>query len=211
VIEQLCGEHTLEPDPGGRGFVAAGLRVRPPLVFPMDDGVASVEGYLADLPTEPGLHLLVLLQAGAATLGLFRGGQELRTKSLKKYAVRGRGKAQGTYLSTKGKSRYGSRLRLRNALNLLIEVNGKLHEWNREVGPAEHIFYSAAKRLWWELMRCKHPPPFGPADPMTKIPLDLPVPTTEILGRTYRALEHGRIDWLAPPAGGSLQTTTPPP
>ena len=42
-------------------------------------------------------------------------GEIVHTKSIKKYVVRGRGRAQPTHLATKGKSRYGSRLRLQKA------------------------------------------------------------------------------------------------
>ena len=42
----------------------------------------------------------------------WRGEELVRHKVFKRYVVRGRGRAQPTHLKSKGKSRYGSRLRL---------------------------------------------------------------------------------------------------
>lgn len=188
-------EDTLRLDANRRGFTGSRYRIRVPVVFPIPTGCVEIEDYRAELPEQPGLHTVVLLQAGAAALGAFSGGEELRTKSLKKYVVRGHGKAQATHLSTRGKSRYGSRIRLQNARNLLIEVNRKLLEWFTELGPPEHVFYSCPVRMWPELLSAKEPPPFDKNGPI-KIPLDISVPTTSVLLRTYRAMEHGMVEEL---------------
>lgn len=195
TLRHLVTEHELLLADNGRDFVAPGIRVRPPLILPVDPVMRTVEAYVADLPEAPGRQLMVLLQAGAAALGLFGGGANLRTKSIKKYVVRGRGKAQPTHLKTGGKSRYGSRLRLQNARALLVEVNEKLNEWVDECGPPDHVFYSCPVRMWPDLFATTPEPPFR-RDLATKIPMDLPVPTTEVLLRTYTAMSFGRIENL---------------
>jgi len=196
VLGPLTGEPGLELDEKRRAFVSERLRILPPLVFPIPAGCASLADYLAELPKAPGRHAVVLLQAGAASLGWFEGGEERATKSLRKYVVRGRGRAQPTHLATKGKSRYGSRLRLQNAQRLLEETNEKLREWWEELGPPDELYLSAPVRLWADVFRVEPPPPFPKDHPRIRIPLDLPRPTTEVLRRAYRALEHGRIEFL---------------
>lgn len=194
ILRDLDAEHgRLLLADNGRDFVAPGIRVRPPLILPVDPVMRTVEAYLADLPEAPGRQLVVLLQAGAAALGVFDGGANRHTKSLKKYVVRGRGRAQPTHLKTGGKSRYGSRLRLQNARALFVEVNEKLHEWVDEGGPPDHVFYSCPVRMWPELFATTPGPPFR-RDRLIKIPMDLPVPTTEVLLRSYTAMSWGRIE-----------------
>lgn len=194
TLSELAAEHALALDAKRRCFEAGDLRVHPPLVFPIGPACRSIEDYLDLLPEEPGRHAVVLLQAGAASLGRFRGGEEQATKSFRRYVVRGRGRAQPTHLHEKGKSRYGSRLRLQNARRLLEETNAKLRAWDAELGPADHVFYNAPARLWPGLFEAKPAPPFERDDRLVRIPLDLPRPTTDVLRRAYRALGYGRVD-----------------
>ena len=49
--------------------------------------------------------------------------------------------------------------------------------------------------MWPELLSAKEPPPFDKNGPI-KIPLDISVPTTSVLLRTYRAMEHGMVEEL---------------
>ena len=189
----------LEPEERGRFFrgrSADGWDVRctPPAVLPMGADGRSLEEFVAACPDELGLHLVLLMQAGAVSLGLFRNGEALATKSLKRYVVRGKGRAQPTHLERKGKSRYGSRLRLQNAKRLLEETNAKLRGWQAEHGPFERIFYNAPVRLWPSLFEVALTPPFDRDGPLVKIPLDLPRPTTDILLRAYRRLCWGRLE-----------------
>ena len=174
-------------------FVGGGWRVHPPLVFPVPEACASLEDYVESLPEDLPMHSVLLLQAGAVSMGLFEDGEALSTKSFKKYVVRGKGRAQPIHLETKGKSRYGSRLRLQNAKRLLEETNERLIEWEEEYGPSELVFYNSPVRLWADLFATKPPPPFDAEAPV-RIPLDLPRPTTSLLLRTYRGLCHGRVE-----------------
>ncbi len=186
--------HELMLDDRRRAFEAEGLRLTPPLVFPIAPDCRSLEEYLAALPLEPARHVLILMQAGATSLGLFEAGEAVSTKTLKRYVVRGKGRAQPTHLNAKGKSRYGSRLRLQNAKRLLEETNEKLLAWWEEYGAFEGVYYNAPVRLWPTLFQVKPKPPFERDEALVRVPLDLPRPTTDVLLRTYRSLCYGRVE-----------------
>jgi len=154
-----------------------------------------LEALLDALPSELPRHLVVLLQAGAASLGCFERGEPVATKSFKRYVVRGNGKAQPTHLKTKGKSRYGSRLRLQNARRQRDETVERLQRLQEEHGPAEAAFVSAPRALWSELLAARPAPPIDPRTTrVVRIPYDLPVPTTEVLLEAYARLQAGRLD-----------------
>lgn len=195
---QVCAPHLFEAgwevDVERGYFTRESRRIRPPLVLPVELGTRSLADYVLRLPDELGRHTVVLMQAGAVSLGLFEGGEPVATRSYKRYVVRGSGRAQPTHLKTKGKSRYGSRLRLQNAKLLLEEANEKLCEWHAEYGPSALVFYNAPVRLWPTLFEADPAPPFGRSDRTIKIPRDLPKPTTEILLRAYRGLCYGRLE-----------------
>lgn len=213
-LRDLQAECPLKLESKGRFFEGPGVTVHVPKVVPLGgakaealaaagapdwrlgtDAAGALELYLAGLPVELPRHVVILMQAGAVSLGYFEAGEALATKTFKRYVVRGKGRAQPTYLGQKGKSRYGSRLRLQNARLLLDETGGKLSEWWEEFGSPTVIFAAAPKRLWPELFLTKVPPPFTKEAPIERIPLDLPVPTTDTLLRTYKAMGYGRIEW----------------
>jgi len=198
TLRRIDGESPLSLELKGRYFESARVRVWPPLVFPLAPAPRSLSDYLEALPDEPGHHSVILMQAGAVTLGRFDRTERLARKSLRRYVVRGKGRAQPLHLKTKGKSRYGSRLRLQNARRLLVETNEKLIEWEEEFGPADRIYYSCPVRLWPSLFETTPPPPFEKSGPLVRIPLDLPRPTVDVLSRTYRSLEYGRIEAKSP-------------
>jgi len=206
-LRELRDEWPLTLEPKGRFFEAPGIRVLVPRVAPLpaeleveggprwarvDD---ALERYLAALPDELPRQVVILMQAGAVSLGYFEAGEALATKSLKRYVVRGKGRSQPTYLGKKGKSRYGSRLRLQNARLLFEETNAKLGQWWADFGTPAMLFVGAPKRLWPELFEAKVPPPFSADEPVVRVPLDLPVPTTDVLLRSYKAMGYGRIEW----------------
>jgi len=182
-----------------RIFEAGPESLEVPRVFPIPKSCSSLPSFLEQLPIEPGLQVVLLMQAGAASLGLFEAGEVLRTKTFKRYVVRGKGRAQPTHLNSKGKSRYGSRLRLQNARAILDETNEKLHDWWDEYGVPDTVFFNAPVRLWADLKTAKPTPPFAASGQLVRIPQDLPVPTTDVMLRAYRSLCYGRI------------TTTPKP
>jgi hypothetical protein len=68
--------------------------------------------------------LIILIRAGNAALAGFSDGKMLFHKVIRKYMVRKKqGKAQIKHLKTRGKSRYGSRLRLQKSLEFFREIN----------------------------------------------------------------------------------------
>ncbi len=217
-LAELRGETTLVLDAERREFIGSGVTLRLPPLLPLPPSLAPapraetmperaarlqaaaalgsvdpIDAYLASVPAVLPRHVLLLMQAGAVSMGVFEGGAALATKSLKRYVVRGKGRAQPTYLASKGKSRYGSRLRLQNARELLEDTNAKLRGWWDEHGAPEALFISAPRRLLPDLFRAQTSPPFRADDPFVRVPLDVPVPTTDVLLRTYKALGYGRI------------------
>lgn len=203
--EEICEETLAEARALGltvtcsedrRAFILGESRIEPPLVFPIGPLCTSLDHFVENLPVEPGLHVVLLMQAGASSLAVFEGGEVLRTKTFKRYVVRGSGRAQPTHLNAKGKSRYGSRLRLQNARAILEETNEKLHDWWSEFGTPETVFYNAPVRLWADLRSAKPVPPFTESLSLVRIPLDLPKPTTDVLVRAYRSLCYGRISTI---------------
>lgn len=196
VLEELAAEHPLVVEPQHRWFDAAdgGLRVHPPPLAPLADDQGGVYDWLGGLPNELGAHCMVLMQAGATTLGWFEGGELVDHKSFRRYVVRGKGRAQPTHLASKGKSRYGSRLRLQNAELLLSETNERLVRWWEEYGAPDALLVNCPVRLWSTLFDAEPPPPFERDAPVIRIGRDLPRPTTDMLERTYRFCCYGRIE-----------------
>jgi len=217
-LAELRGETALVLEADRHEFVGSGVTMRLPLLVSLPPGlqpapatesvperaarlraaeslasVDPVDAFLASIPPVLPRHVLLLMQAGAVSMGVFEGGAALATKSLKRYVVRGKGRAQPAYLDSKGKSRYGSRLRLQNARALLEDTNAKLSAWWDEHGAPEILLVSAPKRLLADLFRAPGSPPFRADDPFVRVPLDVPVPTTDVLLRTYKALGYGRI------------------
>ena len=180
-------------DPDGQSIV-----LRPPLMLPVPAGTRTAVDLTRRGSFDPGRHLVLLIQAGAVAMGLFEFGEPVQTKSDKKYVVRGKGRAQPTHLASKGKSRYGSRLRLQNARALLEQTNQRIQDWHESLGPIDQIFYNCPVRLWSDLLRTDPIPPFAAADAI-RIPLDLAVPTTEVLLRCYKRMSFGRLETLPAP------------
>lgn len=161
--------------------------------------VDPLDRYLESLPAELPSQCVILCQAGATALGYFRGGEPLATKSFKRYVVRGKGRAQPTHLKSKGKSRYGARLRLQNAKSQLAETNERLHGMWAEFGPPRDVFVSAPKRLWADLCRADPPPPdLEGASRLHRVRRDVRVPTTAELLRVYRSLQYATVERTAP-------------
>lgn len=208
-------------DPNGTAFEGSGVRLIPPLLVPLppslqrafpppdesvrervarlarESGAAEqgdpLEAYAASIPSSLPRHAVVLLQAGASAAGYFVDGDPVATKSSKRYVIRGNGRAQPAFLKTKGKSRYGSRLRLQNARRMVGETNEKLAQFWDEHGPPERIFVNAPARMWTDLFLGKPAPPFGSDQPIVRIPLDLPRPTTATVLRAYTSLGYGKL------------------
>lgn len=120
---------------------------RLPLSYPAPlDGQAFFE-YLntVQLTDEEGF-IILLMEAGRAAVGLYKGDKLIDHKNIRKYMVRKKqGKAQISHLKSKGKSRYGSRLRLRESEAFFDEILEKLFSENYESIP--NIYYHCPVRL----------------------------------------------------------------
>lgn len=184
-----------------RGFAAAAAdgslaaRCVVPLLLPPVAAGESPRDYSARLPVRIGRQCVLLLQAGAAALGYWDEDELVQHKAMKKYVVRGSGKAQPTHLKTKGKSRYGSRLRLQNWQRLLVAVNLRLHEWWRQHGAPEQLFVAANVRVLPQLFAADPPPPFARDDrALRRVPRHVHVPDFAELLAVRGFLGAGRVE-----------------
>lgn len=183
------------PDPE-RGAVTAG-ELHLPLVGPRAIAGEPIGDYAERVALEPPdeVQLVLLLRASGMALGLWRGDELLQHKAVRKYVVRGNGKAQATHLKTRGKSRYGSRLRLQNWRSLLAETNERWRDLDETRGPIERVFWSAPVRVWSALFDAEPPPPRARDDGvLQRIPLHVHRPDHEELLRVRRELGRGRLE-----------------
>ncbi len=195
ILEQASQKHNLVVSEDGKSFVADDkLRLTPPFLIPPKD--FSVKDYLGNLDYGVGSQLLILIQAGAAALGIWKDGELCQHKVITKYMVRKKqGKAQITYMNQKGKSRAGSRIRLRESMDFFVEINEKLEQWEEDIAECEQLLYSCTVRLWREVFVCKTPPPFDKNDERwRKIPLDVRVPNFKELKHVFYVLSHGSVE-----------------
>lgn len=185
---------------GGRSFVCADVAsncatrlVLPAVVAPAEPG-EPIASYLARASFEPRRHVVVLLQYGAMAIGYWDGSALVRHKAEKRYVVRGNGTAQVTHLRTKGKSRYGSRLRLQNWQLLLADVNERLVAWWDELPEPELVFLATNPRAAAALWQAEPPPPFSRDDPrIRRVPRHVHVPDHEELLAVERFLASGEL------------------
>jgi hypothetical protein len=136
-------------------------------------------------------------------IGRFDGEECVRHKAQKRYVVRGNGKAQPTHLRTRGKSRYGSRLRLQNWQRLLAETVERLRAWHDELGAAEQVFVAMGPRTEAAFFAHDPSPPFA-RELVRKVPRHVHVPDFEELLAVQRWLCTGRLELPAPGAGPEL-------
>ena len=164
----------------------AALRVVP--------GEALVE-YLARFELAAERQVVFLLQAGAMAFGYWDGDVLQDHRALRRYVVRGKGRAQPKHLRTRGKSRYGARLRLQNWQRLLAESAARLGDSWARFGAPERIFYAAPVRVLGDLFAVEPPPPFGRDDPaVQRVPMHVHRPDFAELQRVRGWLRHGRLE-----------------
>ena len=201
ILSGLVVDYGFRRDPSnphrlqGRARTGGGTcEVRLPLIQP-----CQVEGELGagldwlDQWRNP--NLVVLVQAGAAALGVVEEGKLIKHKVFTRYMVRAKqGKAQINVRGKSGASHYGSRLRMQNAIKFMADINTRLHSWDEYVAGCDSIFYSAPIRLWADLFRAKLQPPFARDDErLCKIPLDVRRPKLGELRHIVYELTHGRV------------------
>ena len=148
----------------------------------------QIEDTLIFAPT-----LVILIQAGHAAIGYFEENELVLHKVITRYMVRGNGKAQHTYLKTRGKSKAGSRIRLAQTLDFFEEINQKIDEW-AIIDECQKVLYSASIPLWNMLFESKVTSTFEKTDKrLLKIPLDVDIPNHAELLRIGEIMQEGRI------------------
>ena len=161
-----------------------GRAFRMPWPFPVPEAGVDLEEYVDELDTWIPPFYLILMQAGHSALGYFEGGELVFHKTIKKYMVRRKhGKAQIGHLSTRGKSKAGSRIRLANTVQFFEDINAKLEEWALE-DEVSSILYSCPVRMLPLWFGSKVKPPFAREDErLRKVPVDIHRPGLEELER----------------------------
>ena len=184
-------------DQAGGAFTGEGAALHVPLLAPRLAPGESIADYRARLPVAPETAVVLLLQAGAMAFGCWRGVELLRHKAVRKYVVRGHGRAQPLHLKTAGKSRQGSRLRLQNWQRLLVETNERLRDCWRDLGTPDRVFVAIPVRVWSDLAATDPPPPFARGDAnVQRVPVHVHRPDFTELQRVHSWLAHG---WLELP------------
>lgn len=180
-------------------FLLADYRWIPPAVLPRPLDGEPCQAWIARLPTTIGVQVVLLLRAGSAAMGVFADTECLAHRCRRRYVVRGNGKAQTTWVRTRGKSRYGSRLRLQNADRLLDDVATTTIEWAGWLDDASVIHWSCPERQWAALH--EHEPTLSALhdDPRARrIALHVHEPRFEELQRVWWRLRHGRLETSRP-------------
>jgi hypothetical protein len=182
-------------DRRGLAFVADAGLLRVPLAAPRVVPGERAADYALRLPGPCERQLVLLLRAGAMAIGWWDGDDLVQHKAVRRYVVRGHGKAQGTHAKTRGKSRYGARLRLQNWRRLLAETNERLTAWWHEFGPPERVFVAVPVRVFAELLAAEPPPPFAAAaEAVERVPMHVHRPDHAELLRVRHWLRHGRLE-----------------
>jgi len=122
--------------------------MRLPLFFEDPEEREALWSYVERLPEYLELPdwSVLLMEAGRAAVGFVEQGKVVKHKNIRKYMVRKKqGKAQLTHLKTKGKSRYGSRLRLKEAEAYFDEILERLTADPHNKSP--FVFYHCPVRL----------------------------------------------------------------
>ena len=120
---------------------------RLPLSYPPPKDGQALFDYLDHLRAKDNNNFIILLmEAGRAAVGFYKDEKLVDHKNIRKYMVRKKqGKAQISHLKSKGKSRYGSRLRLRESEAFFDEILEKL--FSDEYKTIESIYYHCPVRL----------------------------------------------------------------
>ncbi|RYZ88567.1 MAG: hypothetical protein EOP04_09095, partial [Proteobacteria bacterium] len=115
-------------------------------------GCASLEELRREID-DPKPYGLILMQAGRASVAVGLADEILVSKQIQKYMVRKtQGRAQLNYLNEKGKSRLGSRIRLRQSEEFFEEINARLVLYAKEFELSQ-LFLSCPPKLkgfWYQ-------------------------------------------------------------
>jgi len=170
---------------------------RIPLIL-RDENLQTIERLEAQID-EPGCYGIVLMQAGRASLAVGRADEIICSKQIQKYMVRkSQGKSQLNYLNQKGKSRLGSRIRLRQSVEFFAEINQKLSDWNQAY-HLQRLFLSCSPKLKGAWFGSSTANPFAKKDPRwRRVPFTVGLPNQQELLRIHYLL--CRAAWELLPA-----------
>lgn len=200
TLARLAKRGVFVGEPRGRRLLCvetarsdAPLAIEVPLVLPRVRDGESLAEYVGRVPTRLGTEIVLLARAGAVAWGLWDDDRLVLHKVDKRYVVRGTGRAQPSYLKSKGKSRYGSRLRLMNHRALLEDTSARLHALWKEYGPADRVYVGCPVRLWAEFASAGAGLPLGFNERILRLPFDFGAPGFEELMRIRARLTTGEI------------------
>jgi hypothetical protein len=180
------------------------LDFRVPITFPTlpekedEQLTLCLSDYSDKITFLPKPYLLILIQAGYASLGYFEEGELIHHKAITAYMVRKKqGKSQIKHLNSKGKSRLGSRIRLQNTVLFFEQINSKLKEWHQKSSifdKVERIGQSGSPDLWHLFYTSKEEAPFQKNDSrLRKVPITVHSPNFEELQRVNNYVNFGKL------------------
>ena len=139
-------------------------------------------------------YLMLLVQSGSASVGVFQGEDCLSHKVFSSYMVRKKqGKSQIKHLKMKGKSRAGSRIRLASGNEMFENVNERLQKHFSEQ-QFDRIAFSCSKILLPYLFGSKVETPFDKKDErIFKIPKHLHQPNFEVMLGMQKFMNQGEL------------------
>jgi hypothetical protein len=188
-FEVVAAQARLEED----RVISADRVCRLPLIL-RQTGSASLE-QLQDAIDDPAYYGLMLIQAGRASVAIAQADEIIEAKQIQKYMVRKtQGRAQLSYLQEKGKSRLGSRIRLRQSQIFFEEINARMRDWNAAY-PLSQIFLSCTPKLKGAFFLALDVPAIAKGDPRwRRVPFMVRPPGQEEMLRIHRLLS--RAEWL---------------
>jgi hypothetical protein len=150
---------------------------------------------LQDAIDDPAYYGIMLIQAGRASVAVAQADEIMASKQIQKYMVRKtQGRAQLTYLQEKGKSRLGSRIRLRQSQLFFEEINERMRGWSQEYALTQ-VFLSCTPKLKGAFFQALHAPAISKDDPRwRRVPFMVRPPGQEEMQRIHRLL--CRAEWL---------------
>ncbi len=144
---------------------------------------------------DPAYFGIMLIQAGRASVAVAQADEIIVSKQIQKYMVRKtQGRAQLTYLQEKGKSRLGSRIRLRQSQLFFEEINERMQGWSQDY-PLTQVFLSCTPKLKGAFFLAVDTPAIPKDDPRwRRVPFMVRPPGQEEMQRIHRLL--CRAEWL---------------
>ncbi|KAK9861191.1 hypothetical protein WJX84_012427 [Apatococcus fuscideae] len=182
---------------GSSGKVLCQIDI-PAVMLTTDDKMRTPEDLLLHMPNAVrSQHLIALLVADAAAIGVWKNGTLLRHRVLTGYTVRKQqGKAQLAYQRQGGGGRsVGARIRKRETRRLFQAFSDTLVEWQEDIAECRYLYHSGVTRVWNEVWACQRPaPPVARDDERwRKVPISIRRPRFKVLEHVAHRLSHGCV------------------